>query len=345
MPNVPSTTLNGSTHGKPSSNSAKRHEMTKRPFELAVLIVGAILVVLLALGRGGERQTPVSVYSTYDTGPNGYRAVYEVLRRAGVPVRRYERELGALDSSVKTIVITGYEDDPSAKPLDERDADYLKHFVQTGGRLVAVDAMFVGSNDVTPGVGVSQRARAMDAVTLAGNAYTAGVSRVRGTIGWIFPFKEAHGIPLLANGHGMIAVLYRVGRGEVVAITAPALFSNEELRNADNVRLAYNAVAGHGQAVFDEYIHGYDDRLTTWAVLPWPVRSAVWIIAGLVALALIGANVPFAPPYLPTPPDERDSSDYITAIAELMRRSRTRPSDADVLREAIFEFQRRKEHA
>jgi len=48
---------------------------------------------------------------------------------------------------------------------------------------------------------------------------------------------------------------------------------------------------------------------------------------------------------LPTPPDERDSSDYITAIAELMRRSRSRPADVVVLREAILDFQRRKEHA
>ena len=69
-------------------------------------------------------------------------------------------------------------------------------------------------------------------------------------------------------------------------------------------------------------------------------------------IALIGANVPFAPPYLPDPPDERDSSHYIAALAELMRRSRRRPPDAtsclaNVLHVtlSVVEGQRRKEHA
>jgi hypothetical protein len=319
--------------------------VTKRSLELAILIAGAVIVVGLALGRGGERSKPVSIYSTYDSGANGYRALYQVLRAAGLPVTRFERALGVLDPSTKTLVFTGYESDPSAKPLDERDAVFLKHFAEEGGRIVAIDAQFAGKDDVTPGVGTSVRSAGTEAITLARNAYTADVTRVGGPIGWTFPFKEPHGIPLLANGQGMVAVLYRVGRGEVIAVTAPALFGNKRLRDADNLRFIYNAVAGHGPVVFDEYIHGYSDHLTTWAVLPAPVRAAVWIAIGVLALALIGANVPFAPHYLPEAPDERDSSDYITAIAELMRRSRSRPSDVIVLRDAILDFQRRKDHA
>lgn len=317
----------------------------KRKLELFIVVAGAVLVIALAFGRGGEAKTPVSVYSTYDTGPNGYRALYEVLRGAGVPVARFERALGALEPSVKTIVITGYEEDPSAKPLDERDAEFLKEFARNGGRIVAIDAVFAGGNDVTPGVGTSQRSAGNGALTLAHNAYTADVSGVRGPIGWVFPFKEARGVPLLANNGGIVAMLYRVGRGEVVAITAPALLSNKHLVHADNLRFAYNVVAGHGAAVFDEYIHGYDDRLTAWAVLPSPVRAGVCVIVAVVLLALIGANVPFAPPFRPALGDERDSSDYISAIAELMRRSGARAPDADVLRQALFEYQRRKEHA
>ncbi|HEY4440849.1 MAG TPA: hypothetical protein VGN14_10350, partial [Candidatus Elarobacter sp.] len=62
-------------------------------------------------------------------------------------------------------------------------------------------------------------------------------------------------------------------------------------------------------------------------------------------LALIGANVRSAPPYLPAPSDERDSSSYIAAMAELLRRSRSRPRDAAVLHEAVLAYRRRKEHA
>jgi hypothetical protein len=319
--------------------------MTWRRADIVVLVASALLLALLAYERSTMQEPRPSVYSTYDTGPNGYRALYEVLGAAGLPVRRLERELGTLDPTIKTLIVTGYEEDPSAKPLDEHDAALLRRFVQNGGRLIAIDAVFAGSQDVTPGVGATLRAGSGDAIALASNTYTAGVTRVAGSIDWIFPFKEPRGVPLLANGRGMVALAYRFGRGEVIAITAPALFGNAQLRDADNLRFAYNAIAGHGATAFDEYVHGYSNDLTMWGALPGPVHAAIWIVLALVAIALIGANVPFAPPYLPDPPDERDSSDYITAIAELMRRSRRRPPDRDVLWHAAIDFKRRKEHA
>jgi len=320
--------------------------------DVAVLVACAVALVFLAYERGvtaGKQRT--SVYSTYDTGPNGYRALYDVLRAARVPIARFGRELPLLDPSVQTLVITGYEEDPSAKPLDARDAAWLRDFVTKGGRLVAIDAEFAGPDDIAPGVGVTVRkgfvpqARDDVAIPLARNAYTAGVSRAQGSIDWVFPFNGAQGTPLLASRGGMVAVLYRVGRGQVVAVTAPAIFGNAQLRNGDNVRFAYNAIVGHGDAAFDEYVHGYSDGAALWQVLPAPVRAAVWIVLALLLLGLVGANVPFAPPYLRDRADERDSSHYITALAELMRRSRRRPFDDDVVWQAAVDYRRRKEHS
>ncbi len=315
-------------------------------FDVLVLVACGLVVVLLAYERGvTEGKQRPSVFSTYDTGPNGYRALYEVLSAAGLPVRRFERALPLLDPSVRTLVITGYEEDPSAKPLDRQDAASLRDFVTKGGRLVAIDAEFAGPQDVAPGVGTTLRNGGGDAVALAGNAYTTDVSRVSGTIGWVFAFREPRGVPLLANDGGVVAALYRVGRGEVVAVTAPALFGNAQLRNADNLRFAYNAVAGHGAAAFDEYVHGYSDSATMWQAFPPAVHAAVWIVIALILIALVGGNVPFAPPYLAVGADERDSSHYIAALAELMRRSRRRPHDDDVLWQATIGYRRRKEHA
>jgi hypothetical protein len=313
--------------------------------EVVILVACAVVLVLLAYERSVNdgRQRP-SVYSTYDTGPKGYRALYEVLSAAGVPVRRFERALPLLDPSVRTLVITGYEEDPSAKPMDEHDAAWLRDFVTKGGRLVAIDAEFAGPQDVAPAVGTTVRNDGRYAIPLADNTFTAGVTRLRGTIGWSFPFQEPR-VPLLANDKGVVAAFYRVGRGEVVAVTAPELFGNARLLGADNLRFAYNAVEGHGNVAFDEYVHGYSDSATMWQVLPAPVRAAVWIVIALILIALVGANVPFAPPYLRGGPDERDSSHFIVALAELMRRSRRRPHDDDVLSQATNDYRRRKEHA
>ena len=128
------------------------------------------------------------------------------------------------------------------------------------------------------------------AIALARNAYTAGVASVGGPIDWIFPFKEPRGVPLLANDEGIVAIWYRLGRGEVIAVTAPAIFGNAQLRNADNLQFAYNLIAGHGEAAFDEYVHGYDNGLTAWAALPKSVHAAVWIVLAIVAISLIGGT-------------------------------------------------------
>jgi Domain of unknown function (DUF4350) len=313
--------------------------MTKR-LDVILVIACTLVLVLLTYERSAvEGREHSSIASTYDTGPNGYRALFEVLRGAGVPATRLEKPLTLLDPSVRTLVITGYEDEPNAKPLDEREVEALRDFVSGGGRLVEIDAQFAGPEDIAPGVAWTYRvARRYEAIALTRNRYTQGVARVRGPIDWTFAYWEAAGIPLLANDDGLVAVWYRVGRGDVIGISAPPLFGNAHLRNADNLRFAYNAIAGHGPVAFDEYVHGYDDSLTLWGVLPAAVRAAVWIVIVILALALIGANVPFAPPLQPAPAGERTSADYITAIAELMRRSRGRPPDSVVLAEARARF-------
>lgn len=322
--------------------------MKRGRLDVAILAVAATLFLLVAYGRSTlVRHAKPSVFSTYDTGPNGYRALFEVLRAAGVSVQRFEAPLGTLDPSVRTLVITsyGFEDISITHPLDERDAAVLKDFVRNGGRLVAIDSQFAGSSDAAPAVGSTVIAQGKGAIALPRDALTDGVQRVDGPVEWIFPFTEKRGVPLLANAQGIVAMWYRFGRGDVIAVTSPVLFSNGALRNGDNLRFIYNAVANRGVVAFDEYVHGYSVGPTMWSVLPDAVRAAVWIAVAIAVIALIGANVPFAPPFLPQPSDESTSSDYISAIAALMRRSRRRPSDDDVIWDAQLVFQGRKEHA
>ncbi|MBV8117960.1 MAG: DUF4350 domain-containing protein, partial [Candidatus Eremiobacteraeota bacterium] len=173
--------------------------MKGRRIDLAVLAAGVLVLVLLASGREAaqRRQPAPSIYSTYDVGPNGYRALYDVLLSAGVPVRRFQRALGLLDSDVRTLIVSTYADDPAPQAIDARDAGHLSAFVRNGGRLVVLDTDFVGPRDITPGVATSVGARERNAIALAHNRFTAGVAQVRGTIDAVFPFALPRGIPLL----------------------------------------------------------------------------------------------------------------------------------------------------
>jgi hypothetical protein len=356
-----------------------------RRIDIAVLVAGVAILALLAFGReeAQRRLPPPSIYSTYDTGRNGYRALYDVLLASGAPLRRFERVLGLLDAGIRTLVISTYAGDPSPRGLDAADASALSRFVRGGGRLVVLDTDFAGSRDFTPGIGTSTATNAEAAISLGTNRFTAGVQRVGAPITAVFPFRLRRGIPLLANERGIVAVAYPYGKGEVVAITAPAAFSNAFLRNDDNLAFAYNVVTGHGPAAFDEYVHGYDDDLGFWQGLPAPVHAAFWIVVAIVLLALIGANVPFAPPIPAQTVDRGDTSAYVDAMAALMRRARAaraatatfaadaarrargrdhpgtraavadlerlrdlaHPSDAVVMRAAVIDFRLRKDLA
>lgn len=297
--------------------------MTSRRVEIVVLAIGFAAIALLTVERERVRHAgAASSYSTYDSGPNGYRALYNVMLAAGVPLQRFGHPLALLDRSVGTLVLSTSAGDPSPQPLDRHDASALRRFIATGGHAVVLDDDFAGTGDVVPGVGVSQPGQSSGALAIARNRYTAGVRRVGAPIAAVFPFALRHGVPLLANAHGLVAVAYPYGRGEVVAMTAPELFGNAWLRNPDNAAFAYDLLAGHGPVAFDEYVHGYNDDLGFWEVMPGPVRAALWIVIAIAVLGLIGANVPFAPPVALPGTSDRDSSAYLDAMAALMRRVR-----------------------
>jgi hypothetical protein len=99
-------------------------------------------------------------------------------------------------------------------------------------------------------------------------------------------------------------------------------YTNAELAaHPERALVAYRAIAGDGPVAFDERIHGYGDDRSLWSVLPGSVRLAFWLTLAAMMLALVDANVRFAPPRSLDPPVDRDSSDYITSMAALLRRA------------------------
>jgi hypothetical protein len=261
---------------------------------LEIVALAALLAVLVLLASSSVAP-PQSVHSTYDTGPNGYRALYDVLAREGIPVLRLELPLGQRSANIRVIALT-------IDAYDRMDVRRLQAFIHDGGRVLTFASIY-------------------------------GLHPTKS-------FNGTHYTNLALQKHP---------------------------RAATDV---YDAVVGRGPVAFDERPYGYDRTRSLWSVLPAPVHAAVWIAVLAAVLALIGANVPFAPPILREPPADRDSSDYLRSMAALLRRGRagrpaierfaraypasqelaelaaiTRPSDAQVLRAALLYATLRKEHA
>ena len=201
----------------------------KRRLDAVLLTVAGVLFLLVGYERNAiDSDRKPSIFSTYDTGRNGYRALFEILLGAGVPVRRFEAPLGTLDRSIRTLIVSSYEfeDFNTAHPLDEHDAALLRGFVRNGGRLVAIDAEFAGH--VRRGSGCrldgdrrgQQRHRA-----IAQHLYRGRYARTRRDRLDISVQRTARH-PADRQWPRNRWRLYRFGRGEVIAITAPALFSN-----------------------------------------------------------------------------------------------------------------------
>lgn len=111
--------------------------MRRRVVEYAVLAAVGFVMAALALASANA---PPSTYSTYDTGPNGYRALFDVLQREDIDARRLEVSLGQLPPDAGAIAAT-----PQLPAFGQRlpilyssaDVKRLQAFLKRGGTVVA----------------------------------------------------------------------------------------------------------------------------------------------------------------------------------------------------------------
>jgi hypothetical protein len=105
--------------------------------EIAIVVCGLAVLIAIAIA---QTVSPPSTYSTYDTGRNGYRALYDVLAREGVPVRRFGRPVAELPAKVRVFAITSTLPETSSgeayASYDRHDISRLRSFAAHGGRIL-----------------------------------------------------------------------------------------------------------------------------------------------------------------------------------------------------------------
>ncbi len=287
---------------------------SRRLADVAAAAAAIVVLIVLVLLKASLVEQQVSVPSTYDTGPRGYAAVYDLLSREGLQVTRYGDTISQLFSRKGILVLAG--DDALVRAAGtQAQAAALEAWVHDGGTL----AVFGSSASLAAGrFGIPPLRPASGALATAGCGLRPAAIIVAGNFSQGTHASCENGRKtLLRIRDRAVALAYRRGKGTILFISTPSVFDNEHLAQRANAQFAYTLLSG-GTVMFDERIYGYANGKNFWQVLPLPMRAAILIASATLLVAIVGANLPFAPPNIPDSADARDSGEYITSLARML---------------------------
>jgi hypothetical protein len=130
---------------------------------------------------------------------------------------------------------------------------------------------------------------------------------------------------LAQEKEGPLVADYGYGWGRIVFLSDPFIVANSGLRQADNLQLALNIVAGNGGLIaFDEFHQGHSkDRNELIAYFSGTPVLALLAQGGLGVLLFIWARGRrFARPLPLAQVDRRSKLEFISSMAELQQRAR-----------------------
>ena len=285
----------------------------------------AILVGLTFAHESLRRARAPSTHSSFDRGEHGYRALYELLRREGIVVTRNTHRHAHLLGTRGTLVmaIAPYEYADGAAGLAPAELQAVRDYVREGGEAVILAPPYGSDVDHSFGIpnSVERDGAPRHAATIARRF--SGIGAIEGDFATVFPFAaKLRAVPDAATGAGIVAMEYSLGRGRMIVLTDPDVFSNRHLGNAQNARFAVALFAQSPAPVaFDETLHGYMRSSGAWAALPIPVRIAIALAGFAIALTVVGQALREAPPVSLRRTKDPDSAAYIAALAGLYRRA------------------------
>ena len=129
----------------------------------------------------------------------------------------------------------------------------------------------------------------------------------------------------LSNSTGALLLDYPHGKGRIVLLSDPYVFSNGGISLRDNLQLAINILAGDGGLIaFDEYHQGRG--ATRNALISYFTGTPVLAMAGqlvlLILVVLWTRSRRFARPLPLKQIDRRSSLEFVASMAELQQRAR-----------------------
>ena len=250
---------------------------------VAFLLLGVISVAVVDFEPEISELRPPSTYSTL---PNGYRALFVLLRELDLPVSRMLKPLSRLGATDGTLIVM----DPLAIPVSAREMKHLKKWVRRGNTLIVFGgrpkpqeylAFLPKKKNGSKKRGATDRpslAEKLDlnlresdvpsrkALTVA-SARLFGVHRLSVSTAARWKSKPKKWDTILRDSAGPIILAKKMGDGEVVAISDSGMAANKSLGLEQNVRLVTALLMEKGKPhriLFDEYHHGFAAAESFW---------------------------------------------------------------------------------
>jgi hypothetical protein len=268
--------------------------------------------------------------SSHSAGLGGSKALYLLLKRAGLSVSRLESSLPTtLAGRSGLLVILNPVEDPS-----ENDGELLVRWVEKGNTLL------IAARESAPylrrlGWSLQRRWAKTEDIYIKDSPFTRDVGRIDPGLPFssrIFRTANPDGLMcgdaiLIGDPAGVLASVKTIGDGKAVLITCPEIFRNLYIGRADNavlaVRLAETLAQG-GAVFFDEYhqsTHESHEEARGALSLITP-EGKIFALALLIALAMLihSAGKRFGSPIPERVERERYSTEYVASMASLYRK-------------------------
>jgi hypothetical protein len=288
------------------------------------LLISAVvmLVILILVASVFAPQNPASVSypSSYSAASDGAKATFVLLQELGYNVERWEDSPTALPKDPRGMVLILADPFGAATP-EERHA--LNRFLLDGGRVLVTGygARFLPDSDSSYNSGLKDYSWQNFPAVLP-SPLTRGAREIS-LLPWTkWGTRYPGQVALYGNrGASPVAVMYPVGKGEVVWVSASIPLMNAGIDRANNLEFLMN-VAGPrpGRILWDEYFHGYGKSLTDYLArtpVPWGLAQC-----GLVFLAAVFAYSRRSGPVRPLPVESRLSPvEFIETLGGLYQKA------------------------
>lgn len=285
------------------------------------LIGAAAIVLVLALTAalvGTEGPRPSVYPSSYSASSDGAKAAFLTLQSLGYKTERWLDPPQGLKPQGGLLILA----DPVIPPSkDERQA--LRKFVESGGKILAsglsADMLLP---EASAGVNDISSVEWKDFPALVPGAVTRGAESIA-----LVPLAKWTGtgpryVPLYGTTEAPVAVIYPLGRGEILWLAASTPLTNAGIQRSGNLELLLN-FAGSPQRtriLWDEYFHGQGRSLMDYFArtpLPWALAQ----LGLLLAMALLAFSRRSGPVHPMVTESRLSSLEFIDTLGGLYQRA------------------------